>query len=59
MPIFHVLLTPEVLWQFVTIEEGIGNHLIDNQVNIRFLRDKIDTGELIVSAFPKIGRAHV
>ncbi|MFN4774227.1 MAG: TGS domain-containing protein [Pseudanabaena sp.] len=52
MPIFHVLLTPEVLWQFVTIEEGIGNHLIDNQVNIRFLRDKIDTGELIVSAFP-------
>jgi len=52
MSIFHVLLTPEILWQFITIEEGIGNHLLDKQVSIRFLRDKIDAGELIVSAFP-------
>ncbi len=56
MPILHVLLTTEVLWHFVTVDKGIGFGFLDRQdklmkeANIRFLKDKIETGELLVSA---------
>jgi|GEM_PF-1731292 hypothetical protein len=61
MPIHHVLLTTEVLWHFVTVDEGIGDGFIGSQdkilllikeANIRFLKDKAETGELLVSAHP-------
>jgi len=58
MPILHVLLTTEVLWHFVTVDKGIGFGFLDRQdklmkeANIRFLKDKIETGELLVSANP-------
>lgn len=61
MPILHVLFTTETLWHFVTVDEGIGNNFIGSQdkilllnkaANIRFLKDKIETGELLVSAHP-------